>query len=262
MKKFYHSNFYQVPIEVETIWWETLVSIQTAWWKKIIYSWYNIQERTSYCPYINKCLLGSFIKKIPKHVLILWMWGWTFAKFLEDHIQNIHITWVDIDPSMIQISQDIFHIQNKDLIIWDAFDILDVLFQRNDDKYDSILIDCYGWDSKIPNNLIHIDFFEKCKKILHTDWIVSINMANFEKEKVIYQELHKNITSVFWKYFSLFLSWKNDIWNMVWIYNWDKNYRAKDFTKKFQEQVKKGEIKNNEEILKNTYVDEKKLYLS
>ena len=88
MKK-YNSKFYSYPIEVDDIWWEIIVSIRTNTKKQIIYSWYDIIEKTSHSPYINKCLLWSFIKHIPKNVLILWLWAWSFVKFLEDHIENI-----------------------------------------------------------------------------------------------------------------------------------------------------------------------------
>ena len=128
MKK-YNSKFYNYPIEVDDIWWEIIVTITTENKQKVIYSWYDIVEKTSYSPYINKCLLWSFIKHIPKNVLILWLWAWSFSKFLEDHIKNISITWVEIDETMLEIAKnEIFDAEAKKSIA--NSDLKDLGFQK------------------------------------------------------------------------------------------------------------------------------------
>ena len=257
MKK-YNSNYYKSPIKVENIWWEIIVSITTNDNKEVIYSWYDKINKCSYSPYINKSLLWIFLHSIPKKVLVLWVWaGWSI-KFLQDHIKNIEITWVEIDEAMVLISKEIMEIPQENIIIKDAFLALDD-FKKN--YFDSILIDCYWVDSKIPEKLMSFEFFEKCKKVLTKNWIITVNMANFELERNNYETMHQNLKQNFWEFFSLFLSWKNDISNVVWVYNLDKNYKASDFTKNFLKHVKNNEILNDFEILKNTFVDEKKIYL-
>ena len=105
MTNYYNSKFYSKPIEVENIDWEILVIINDSKNREVIYSWYDIKEKNTESTYINKCLLWWFIKQIPEKVLIIWFWWWAFAKYLEDHIQNINITWIDIDKTMVDIAK-------------------------------------------------------------------------------------------------------------------------------------------------------------
>ncbi len=252
MKK-YNSNFYNYPIEVDNIWWEIIVTITTENKQKVIYSWYDVTEKTSYSPYINKCLLWSFIKHIPKNVLILWLWAWSFSKFLEDHIKNISITWIEIDETMVEIAKNEMKIKTHNIIIWDCFTVLDDLISENK-TFDVILFDCYWVNSEIPENLMSENFLEKCKKVLLSDWIFSINMANYLENREKYNILENNLKQIFTPNHDLLLSWKNDFWNVVWIFNLDKNYKAQDYTKSYQKNVELWNILENTEIINNTYV--------
>jgi len=261
MQKIYHSEFYKNPIEVDNINWEIIVTITTELWEKVIYSWYDIKNKETLSEYINKSLLWSFINNIPKKILILWFWGWTYIKFLEDHIQNIEIIWVDIDEVMLKISKEIMWIKTEKLFIEDAEDFLNKLILENNINFDSILIDCYWWDSRIPDKLTTKEFFYKCSNILSEKWTISINMANFEQEEYIYKKMHKNIISQLNnKQYSVLLANKDDYSNIVWIYNLTKKHSSKDFYRKYIKEVKKWNIKNNFKILENIFLDEKDLF--
>jgi len=260
MQKKFNSDFYIHPIEVDNIEWEIVVTITTDFWEKVIYSWYDIKNNETYSEYINKSLLWNFINNIPKKILILWFWGWTYIKFLEDHIQNIEIIWVDIDEAMLKISKEIMLIKTNNLFISDAGLFIEKLISENNINFDSILIDCYWWNSKIPNNLITKEFFYKCSNILSEKWTISINMANFEQEEYTYKKMHKNIVSQLNnKQYSLLLANKNDYSNVVWIYNLNKKYTSRDFYRNYIKEVNKWNIKNNFKILENIFLDEKDL---
>ncbi len=113
MIKKYKSNYYNFPIEVENIDWEILVKIFTKNKKEIIYSLYNLIDKTSYSPYIKNALLASFIWKIPKNILILWFWAWSYAKYFEDYLwKKINIIWVEIDEKMIEIAKNELKLKN------------------------------------------------------------------------------------------------------------------------------------------------------
>ena len=261
MQKIYHSEFYKNPIEVDNINWEIIVTITTELWEKVIYSWYDIKNKETLSEYINKSLLWSFINNIPKKVLILWFWGWTYIKFLEDHIQNIEIIWVDIDEIMLKISKEIMWIKTEKLFIEDAEDFLNKLILENNINFDSILIDCYWWDSRIPDKLTTKEFFYKCSNILSEKWTISINMANFEQEEYIYKKMHKNIISQLNNnQYSVLLANKDDYSNIVGIYNLKQKYSAKDYYRNYIKEVKKWNIKNNFKILENIFLDEKDLF--
>jgi len=260
MQKIYHSEFYKNPIEVDNINWEIIVTITTKLWEKVIYSWYDLKNKETHSEYINKSLLWSFINNIPKKVLILWFWWGSFIKFLEDHIENIEIIWVDIDETMLKISKEIMWVKTEKLFIEDAELFIEKLFLENNINFDSILIDCYWWNSKIPEHLLLEPFFYKCSQILLDNWIISINMANFEQEEYIYKKMHKNIISQLKnKYYSLLLANKNDYSNVVWIYNLKQKYSSKDFYRNYIKEVKKWNIENNFKILENIFLDEKNL---
>ena len=260
MKK-YNSKFYTNPIEVDNIDWEIIITITTEIWEKIIYSWYDIKNQETHSEYINKSLLWSFINWIPKKVLILWFWWWTYVKFLEDHIKNIEIIWVDIDEAMLKISKEIMWVKTYNLFIDDAELFINKLIEENNNNFDSILIDCYWWNSKIPEHLLLEPFFYKCSQLLSEKWIITINMANFEQEEYQYKKMHKNVISQLnKKEFNILINNKNDYWNIVWIYNLDKKYTAKNYYQNFIQEVNKKNIKNNFKIQENIFLDEKNLF--
>ncbi|MDQ7023090.1 MAG: methyltransferase domain-containing protein [Candidatus Gracilibacteria bacterium] len=212
MQKFYTSKFYKNPIEVNNIKGEIIVTITTELGEKIIYSWYDVIEKQSLSEYINKSLLGSFINKIPKKVLVLGLGGGSFVKFLEEHIEGVEIYGVDIDESMIKISKEIMKVKTNNLFLSDAEEFVNKLISENNINFDSILIDCYGGNSKIPEHLLLQPFFYKCSQVLSEKGIISINMANFEQEEYTYKKMHKNIISQLNnKNYNLLLSNRNEL---------------------------------------------------
>ena len=255
MTNYYKSKFYSKPIEVEDIDWEKIVTITDNKNRKIIYSWYNIEEKNTWSIYINKCLLWGFIKKIPKSVLIIWFWWWTYAKYLEDHVPNINITWIDIDEAMIEISKKEFWVKTNAIYILDAKEALKQITKKKK-EYDLILIDVYWWDWEIPKYFEDRLFFEKIKQVLEKSWVLSINYADYNlANKKKYNKIHTNIISLFWDYYSHLLAWKNDRWNVSWIYNLDKNYTAKEYDINYMNKYKSWEIEFDWNIIKNTFLN-------
>lgn len=253
MEKYYNSKYYSKPIEVVNIEWEILVIITDSNWREIIYTWYDIIEKNTESIYINKCLLWWFIKKIPENVLIIWFWWWAFAKYLEDHIKNIHITWIDIDEAMIEIAKKELKVKTNDIYIMDAEQAIDKITKKWN-KYDLVLIDVYGWDWEIPKYFWNIEFFEKIKNVLNNDWVLSINFADYDLENIykkqFYDKIHNNLIKLFGQYYSHILAWLNDRWNVMWIYNLDKKYEEKDYYDNYKILVNKGKIIYDENIIK------------
>ena len=183
MTTFYKSKFYKNPIEVENIWWEIIISIIDNFWRKIIYSWYDLIFKNTESDYITKCLLWWFIKQTPKNVLIIWFWWWAFCKYLEDHISNINITWIDIDKTMFEIAKKYLKIKTTDLFLDINNNIIDNLI-KNNSKYDLILIDAYWSSWKIPEEYKEFKKYEKISKILESNWtILLILQIIFEKTR-------------------------------------------------------------------------------
>ncbi len=254
MSNFYKSLFYSKPIEVCNIDGEIIVIITDDLGRETIYSWYDIQEKTSQSIYINKCLLWGFVKKTPKSVLIVWFWWGAFAKYLEDYIDGIKITWIDIDEAMMEIAKKEFWVETKDLYILDALEALKILIRKKK-KYDLVLIDVYWSDWEVPNYFQQEDFSNKIKEVLFKDWVISMNFSNYELANKKYEKIHSNFISVFWKYYSHFLSGKNDRWNIVWVYNLDKNYNVNDYNFNYLEKVQNSEILYDWNIIKDTFLN-------
>ena len=255
MNKYYKSKLYSKPIEVVNIEWEILVIITDSSGREIIYSWYDIVEKNTESIYINKCLLWWFIKKIPANVLIIWFWGWAFAKYLEDHIEKVNITWIEIDKAMIDIAKKELKVETRDFYIMDAIKALEKLISKKK-NYDLVLIDVYWWDWEIPEYFQEKYFFENIKKVLNTDWTVSINFADDNLEnKEKYNKIHSNLINIFWEYYINILAWENDRSNVVWIYNLTEYYSAENLNDKYKENYKSWKIIFDENIIKNTTLE-------
>lgn len=262
MKKKYNSKFYKSPIIVDSINGDILVYVKTNKWREVIYSWYNTVEKKCHIPYINKCLLWWFIHWIPKSVLILWLWGGSYAKYLEDHVNDINITWVDIDEAMIDISEKEIKLTTTDIICDSSENAVKELKKLNK-KYDLILLDCYLWDWEIPVWVTYDDFLQNCKDLLTTNWILSINFSEFfldnEAKDIVrvirYREMHKILKTIFWGFFTLFLVWEENWSNSMWIYNLNKFYTAEDYKNNYLECVEENNIIFDQNIISDIYID-------
>lgn len=257
----HHTSYlFNKPIEVSNIWWEIIVTITNRDESESVYSWYDLVEKESYSTYINKCILWWLIKWVPKKVLIIWFgWG-SFVKFLEDHFTDIEITWIDIERAMYEICKNILEVKADNLLVWDADSALDDLINIGE-TYDLVLFDVYWNDSKIPEKFTTLEFIKKMKDVLTEKGVFWINMSGFEQEKEMYETIHSSLKKVFWNQFSLFLTWINDASNMMWIYNLDKKYSAKEFDENYKQLVKAWVAIKSTEIIKNTVVDEAGIYL-
>ena len=255
MANYYKSDYYKYPIVVENIEWEVIVTITDTNWRKVIYSWYDLMAKNSESFYITKCLLGWFLKEIPKNVLIIWFWAWAFWKYLEDHIKDVKITWIDIDKTMFKIAKNELNIKTNDFLVMEWNIAIKKLI--NESKiYDLILIDVYWSDWKIPKSFQDKKIYDNIKKKLNKDWILSINYSNYHtvnKEK--YDNIHEILKKTFWKNFIHLLSWKTDKWNIVWIYNLDKKYNSEEITLRYLGKVKNWKILYDPNMIKNIIID-------
>ena len=254
MTNFYQSKFYDLPIEVDNIWWEVIVTITDSIWRKLIYSWYDLIAKNSTSKYITKCILWWLIRDIPKKILIIWFWGWAFAKYIEDHIKNANITWIDIDETMFQIAKKELDIKTNNLILMDWQEAIKELINKKE-TFDLILLDVYWSDWRMPENFDKKEIYVNIKKILNNEWIFSINYADYSWLNVWkYNKIHYFLKEIFWENF-VHIKWeKNNNWNISWIYNLDKNYEPEEINLKYLEKVKNWDILYDSNMIKNTII--------
>jgi len=221
MIKKYNSKYFNFPIEVENENWEIIVKIFTENKEEIIYSYYDLEEKTSYSPYIKNAILASFIWELPKNILVLGFWAWSYAKYFKDYLwQEINITWVEIDSAMIEIAKNEFKLQDINYFNLDYFEAIDILTKKKKYKFDNIFIDLYDQNSKIPESLNNTDILKKISSLLTDNWKFTINYSDFEENKDFYLDLEKNILKALKNKEKIYLlAWKDDYSNVVWVYN-------------------------------------------
>ena len=267
MKKYY-SNFYKNNIEVENINWEILVNIFTKNNEKIIYSWYDLEDKTSYSPYIKNALLASFINKIPEKILILWFWAWSFAKYFEDYLwKKIKITWVELDNTMLKIAKNELKIKSKNLINIDYIEYLNkktpnllsgsieiekqnknspiIPFNKGDE--DIIFFDIYDKNSQIPKSFNKLEILKKIKNLLDKNWLFIVNFANYLENLDYYKKIEQKIISVFWENFIKIKSEEN----IVWVFWLEKILNSEELILKYLEKIKKNNINYDSNLIKN-----------
>lgn len=270
MSKFYTSKYYSRPIEVINNNWEIVVVITDEFDRKSIYSWYNLDEKNSNSPYVNKCLLWGFMQESIKNILVIWAWWWAFIKYLEDHIDPINITWIDIDKTMIEIAEVELKIKKNNIIFWDILSSLDELIIQNN-KYDLILFDIYWSNWEIPDNIINTNIFNNIKILLNDKWVFSINYSNFnihsnsnvDKSRVgYYKSIHKELKKNFPKDFIAFSSWYKQWENISWIYNLAKKYSLNEIKNNYFKKILNNEIIYDSKIIESIYLDNEWLFLN
>ena len=256
MIKKYSSDFYKSPIEVENINWEIFVSITTNEWKKIIYSWYDIIDKTSYSPYIKNSILSSFVWNIPENLLIIWFWAWSYAKYFKDYLwEKIDITWIEIDKSMLEIAKKEFNLNKINYFNLDYLEALKILNKKKNNKFDTIFIDIYDNNSKIPENFNNIENIKLIKNILTPNWKIIVNYANTEKHSVFYKQIHSKLLDIFWHNYIKILNSKTDTWNIIWVYNLDKKYNSEELILEYLTKVQNLEINYDSNIISNIFLE-------
>jgi len=256
MTKYYKSDFYKNPIEVENIEWEIFVNIITDSWEKIIYSWYDLIDKTSYSPYIKNSLLSSFIWEIPKNILILGFWGWSYAKYFKDYMwENINITWIEIDSSMIEIAKKEFNLNDINYFNLDVKDSIDILNKKKNNKFDTIFIDIYDENSKIPEFFLDENFIKKIINLLAKDSKIIINYANYNNNEKFYL----NIENIFLKNLGNkekieILNWENDFWNIVTVYNLKEKITSENLILEYLQKVQVWDINYDSNLITNVFL--------
>jgi len=255
MIKKYKSNFYKFPIEVEKENWEIIVKIFTKDKQEIIYSYYDLEEKTSYSPYIKNSILASFIWDIPKNILILGFGAWSYAKYFKDYLwENINITWVEIDNSMIEIAKNELNLKKINYFNLDYLEAIEILNKKKN-KFDIIFIDLYDENSKIPNSLNNIDNIKKIVNLIFKNWKIIINYSDFEENNDFYKEIEdKFVSSLKNKDKIKILNWKNDLWNIVWVYNLEKKYNSEELILEYLQKVQNWEINYDSNLVSKIFL--------
>jgi len=255
MTKYYKSQYYKYPIEVDNIQWEIIVTITDNSSRKIIYSWYDIINKNTNSNYITKGVLWWLLNWIPKKVLILWFWWWSYAKYLEDHFKNIRITGVDIDETMFQVAKNELGVKTNDLLLDKNDKLLEELIEKNI-KYDLVFIDVYWYEWIIPEEYSKLEKYQNISKLLNKNWIISINFADYSWKNIWkYNKIHHFLKKIFWENYLHINSEKDKKWNIIWIYNISKKYTNEEVSLNYLNLVKNKKVLYDSNMIKNIYIE-------
>jgi spermidine synthase len=112
------------------------------------------------------------------NVLMIGLGGGSAQRSFEHYYPQLKIETVEIDPAVIQVAKDYFHLKESENQKVNASDGR-VFLRRSTAKYDVVLLDAYlggRYGSGIPQHLATKEFFELVRDHLNTNGVVAYNV--------------------------------------------------------------------------------------
>lgn len=232
-----HSNTYHNIEIIDNMRWQR-VFLQNWWYA----SGLNTENNESFFKYIIE-IREQIITNRDENILIIGWAGFTLPNELSKQDFTKKIDVVDVDSSLKDISEEYF-LQEKlnSKVNFEAVPSRYFINQaiKNNEKYDSLIIDIYVWKSLAPQTLTD-EFFDNLTQISEDIYINLITDVNLESDfsKRILNTMKNNFWEVYyqnvnqeWTYelTNFVVTNKNLEWytkykkdNDFWIYTDDKN---------------------------------------
>lgn len=137
--------------------------------------------------YVNPLTL--FVRLNPGSCCMFGLGGAGVAHALSP-FNKIKLTVVEYDSEVINIAKQFFFLdklENLEVIHQDA----QVFAMQTDRKFQHILVDLFT-DEVFPEQCNSEEFFSHCRRILTSDGILAVNLANRNEQWPIFQLLRKN----------------------------------------------------------------------
>jgi spermidine synthase len=116
-------------------------------------------------------------------ILVLGLGGGSIIETLRKDFQyEKHITALDIDPIIIKIAQEEFHLkeeENLEIICEDAAHFM----EENKDKFDLIIIDLYI-DIQVPSVFLELPFWKNIIKATSKNILFNAELGNAENSRI------------------------------------------------------------------------------
>ena len=120
--------------------------------------------------------LGFTFRPDARKMLIIGLGGGSIPKKVQKEFPNIEIDAVDIDPEVVKLAKDYFHVKEGKQMRLHAQDGR-LFLTRTQNQYDIILIDAYFTDA-MPFHLTTKQFFELAQKRLTPNGIIVANLIS------------------------------------------------------------------------------------
>jgi len=131
----------------------------------------------------------------PKRICILGFGGGRLAMVLKHWYPELILDCVDIDPEIIDISEEYFGVESGGdlrLICQDAREYIETLPSNN--TYDIIFVDCFTGAGHHPGKLSTEEFYQACRSKLTPDGVIA---ANILKSDPLYKRKAATFAHVF-----------------------------------------------------------------
>ncbi len=121
-----------------------------------------------------------------RQMLTIGLGGGSVAKYVHAHCTEIASKVVEINPRIIQVAHNQFHVPENDarLEVIEADGLL--YLAEHTDATDVLLIDAFD-SNGIPPNFCSQDFFDQCADTLKHDGVFVINLWGSDKNFDVYQ---------------------------------------------------------------------------
>lgn len=132
--------------------------------------------------------LPALLGQAPQKVLFIGMGGGIMPMYLRKYFPEAQIDIVEIDKIIPAIAEEYFGFEKDskmNIFIEDGR----VFVNKSKENYDIIFLDVYSAEG-IPFQFTTVEFFAHIKSLLNKDGVLSINLANFGKNKFIAAELN------------------------------------------------------------------------
>ena len=136
----------------------------------------------------NAFLALPALGKPPGKVLFIGLGGGIMPTYIRKHYPDTQIDIVEIDKEIPKIAENYFNFKpdsKMNIYIMDGR----VYVNKSKEKYDIIFMDVYNADN-IPFQFTTLEFFRKIKKLLSTEGVFAVNIANLGNEGFISAELN------------------------------------------------------------------------
>src|ERR687891_415555 len=120
--------------------------------------------------------LGVAFRPDAKKILIIGLGGGSIPKKVQKEFPKMEIDAVEIDPEVVKLAKDYFHIKESSQMRLHAQDGR-LFLTRTQNQYDIILIDAYYADA-MPFHLATREFFELAQRKLTSNGIVVANLIS------------------------------------------------------------------------------------
>jgi spermidine synthase len=148
--------------------------------------------------YTNSFELARIFKPKLTRVLFIGGGGAVGPRNFLDHDKEVKVDVVEIDPLVVDISRDYFHLRDNarlKIYVEDGRRFV----RRTTDKYDVVILDAFTAGGQIPFHLATQEFMQEIKNVLTLDglFLSNINSALEGPKSQILRSEYKTAASVF-----------------------------------------------------------------